>query len=110
MKLLFDQNLSSALVTRLKDIFPDSSHIRLKSLEKLSDKAIWDYAKEHGFTIVSKDLDFNDILLTQGFPPKVLLIQLGNCSTDMVEKAIRNDSNEINAFEQNKEQGILTII
>ncbi|WP_255516230.1 DUF5615 family PIN-like protein [cf. Phormidesmis sp. LEGE 11477] len=40
MKLLFDQNLSRKLVGQLSDIFPESSHVQLHSLEEESDTAI----------------------------------------------------------------------
>ncbi|WP_348535441.1 DUF5615 family PIN-like protein [Komarekiella delphini-convector] len=32
MKLLFDQNLSRKLVTRLADIFPNASHVQFHEL------------------------------------------------------------------------------
>ncbi len=58
MKLLFDQNLSHLLVKRLVDLFPASSHVRLLGLDQADDGQIWNYAKEHGFTVVSQDADF----------------------------------------------------
>lgn len=58
MKLLFDQNLSRHLVARLSDDFPDSAHVLSLGLDTSSDNDIWDYAGQHGYTIVSKDSDF----------------------------------------------------
>lgn len=63
MKLLFDQNISHRLVTRLKDIFPESRQIRDLDLENSTDKQIWEYAKEYDFTIVTFDDDFYDFSL-----------------------------------------------
>lgn len=63
MKLLFDQNISHRLVTRLKDIFPESRQIRDLDLENSTDKQIWEYAKEYDFTIVTFDGDFYDFSL-----------------------------------------------
>lgn len=34
MKLLFDQNLSPCLVTRLRDIYPNASHVSLLGLDR----------------------------------------------------------------------------
>ena len=39
-------------------------------LENSSDKQIWEYAKEHDFTIVTFDGDFYDFSLVWGHPPK----------------------------------------
>ena len=41
MKLLFDQNLSPRLVTRLTDIYPGSSHVFLLGLDKAEDSEVW---------------------------------------------------------------------
>lgn len=54
MKLLFDANLSPKLVGRLAELFPDSVHVFDTGLARLtSDETIWEYAGEHGFTIVT---------------------------------------------------------
>lgn len=46
--------------------------------DELSDTQIWEYAKEHKLTIVSKDTDFSDRILLFGPPPKVIQIKFGN--------------------------------
>ena len=58
MKLLFDQNLSPRLPYLLADIYPDSVHIREVGLRDADDLTIWEYAGRQGYTIVSKDSDF----------------------------------------------------
>jgi predicted nuclease of predicted toxin-antitoxin system len=58
MKLLFDQNLSPRLPRLLADIYADSVHVREVGLRDEDDSVIWEYAKLHGFAIVSKDSDF----------------------------------------------------
>jgi predicted nuclease of predicted toxin-antitoxin system len=72
MKLLFDNNLSHKLVQRLSDIFPGSSHVMREQLDESNDQEIWLFARKNGFTIVTKDSDFNELRLLQGFPPKVI--------------------------------------
>ncbi len=42
--LLFDQNLSHKLVSRLQDAFPDSIHVRDANLERSNDAQIWRFA------------------------------------------------------------------
>ena len=59
MKLLFDANLSPKLVTRLAELFPGLAHVFDTGLGRLTpDTAIWDYAAQNGFTIVTADSDF----------------------------------------------------
>lgn len=49
MKLLFDHNLSPALVTRLQDLYPESQHVYYLELEQATDNKIWDYAQQEQF-------------------------------------------------------------
>ena len=58
MKLLFDENLSPRLVNFLSTPFLGSVHVRDVGLAQADDEAIWTYAKDNGFAIVSKDSDF----------------------------------------------------
>ncbi|WP_366635814.1 DUF5615 family PIN-like protein [Aquisalimonas sp.] len=76
MKLLFDHNLSPRLVGRLRDLYPDSLHLREIQLHTSDDPIVWDYALAHGFTIVSKDSDFRQRSFVFGHPPKVVWVHL----------------------------------
>ena len=66
MKLLFDQNLSFKLCARLADLFPHSNQVRLAGLETADDRAVWEFARSNGFTIVSQDSDFADMAAVFG--------------------------------------------
>lgn len=109
MKLLFDQNLSPRLVGRLADLFPGSQHVQDVGLDQALDEQVWEHARQHGHTIVSKDDDFQDISIVSGNPPKVLLLQLGNCSTQQVENSIRSHLPDIESFEQEDSVGVLLL-
>ena len=85
MKLLFDENLSPRLVERLADVYPESQHVSGVELGAALDSAVWEYAKAHGFAIVSKDSDFAERSVLESGPPKVIWIRLGNCSTSEIE-------------------------
>ncbi|MFN7929914.1 MAG: DUF5615 family PIN-like protein [Blastocatellia bacterium] len=98
MKLLFDENLSHKLAQRLADLFPASVHVREVGLKTTADPLVWDYAKRNDLMIVSKDTDMHDLSLIFGNPPKVIWIQLGNCSTSEVEQLIRREFDTIQAF------------
>ena len=89
MKLLFDQNLSPFLASRLADIFPESAHVMDVGLDRADDAAVWDYARANNFIIVSKDSDFHERSVFSGAPPKVIWIRRGNCSTEAIEQLMR---------------------
>ena len=109
MKLLFDQNLSPKLAARLADLFPGSAHVQDEGLESASDERIWEYARIHGFAIVSKDVDFNNLSVLRGSPPQVIWLLLGNCTTQQIEAAIRAKAADVIAFENNHSTGTLIV-
>jgi predicted nuclease of predicted toxin-antitoxin system len=110
MKLLLDNNLSPKLVTHLADVFPECSHVALLSMERSSDPQVWNAAREHGYTLVSKDSDFNDLLTANGFPPKAIWIRLGNCTTAQIADALRKHNAAIIDFSQDDTVGLLEIL
>mgnify|MGYP000406146578 CR=1 FL=1 len=95
MKLLFDQNLSRKLVTRLADIFPNASHVQLQGLAEKTDTEIWDFAKLNDFCIVTQDADFTERSRLYSFPPKVVWLRCGNAPTNQVETLIRSGQEAI---------------
>lgn len=62
-----------------------------------------------GFVIVTKDSDFSDLCILLGFPPKVIWIRRGNCSTNTIESILRNRNADIEAIVQDEIMGILTL-
>lgn len=80
MKLLLDENLSRRIVPFLQNDYPDTTQVALLGLEQMSDTSIWQYAKDHGFVIVTKDSDFYDLSLLHGAPPQVIWLKVGNVS------------------------------
>jgi predicted nuclease of predicted toxin-antitoxin system len=109
VKLLFDQNLSYKLAPCLADLFPDSPHVRDVDLQEADDLTVWESAKQHGFMIVSKDSDFHQRSFVFGFPPKVIWVQLGNCTTADIEQAIRKEFEAIKAFYEDTEAAFLVL-
>lgn len=78
MKLLLDQNVSYRVLGELEVAFPGSTQVRLIKLDTADDKTIWEYARDHGFTIVSQDSDFHELAMYYGVPPKVIWLKCGN--------------------------------
>ncbi len=109
MKLLFDQNLSSALIVRLADLFPESGHVKNIGMMKSDDAVIWACAAKGGFTIVSKDSDFQQLSLLLGAPPKVVWLRVGNCPTARIERLLRDHSIELHTFEADPMQSLLVL-
>jgi len=109
MKLLFDQNLSPRLPRLLADLYPDSLHVRDVGLRDASDTEIWEYARQNGLVIVSKDSDFQQRSLLYGHPPKFIWLRVGNCPVRLIEELLRNQSIAIHHFEQNAIQSHLML-
>lgn len=109
MKLLFDQNLSWRLPKKLADLYPDSRHVRETGMKESQDVDIWEFAKENGFVIVSKDMDFQQRSLLFGHPPKVIRLRVGNCPVQMIEDMLRRYSAVIHIFEMDAAKSYLAI-
>jgi predicted nuclease of predicted toxin-antitoxin system len=109
MKLLLDNNLSQKLVSRLASIFPDASHVALVGLDAATDNAVWEHARQNDLCIVSKDSDFNDLLAAKGFPPKVIWIHLGNCTTTAIAELLERHNVTIKDFMESEDNGLLEL-
>ncbi|AXI99755.1 putative nuclease, contains PIN domain, potential toxin-antitoxin system component [Cyclonatronum proteinivorum] len=109
MKLLIDQNLSHRLKEHLKDLFTGSMHVKDYGMEDEDDSTIWEFARQNGFTIVSKDSDFHQRSFVMGHPPKVIWIKKGNCSTETIISILRLHQQEIRAFGMDQEGSLLVL-
>jgi predicted nuclease of predicted toxin-antitoxin system len=109
VKLLFDQNLSSSLIRQLSDLFPSSSHVSQTGLGNSDDKAVWEYAKTNEYVIVTKDADYSELSVTLRFPPKVIWIRRGNCSTRQIAELLRNDFEFIRQLETDENLGVVSV-
>jgi predicted nuclease of predicted toxin-antitoxin system len=89
VKLLFDENLSPRLVLELSAEFPGPTHVHDAGLGAAADSVGWDYARDNGFVIVSKDSDFADLSVLYGAPPKIVWIRRGNCATAAIAALLR---------------------
>ena len=110
VKLLFDQNLSPKLVKRLADLYPNSEHLDLLGLGTADDILVWEYAKHNDFVVVTKDADFADLSVLRGFPPKVVWLRRGNCSTNDIEEILREHNSAIDDLATDLTSGILTLV
>lgn len=88
MKLLLDENLSRRILPFLEADYPGSTQVALIGLERVSDEAIWRYALEQGYCIVTKDADFYDLSLVRGAPPKVIWLKSGNVTKSAIAHSL----------------------
>ena len=109
MKFLFDQNLSWRLPQKLAELFPDSLHIREIGMKESQDVDIWNCAKENGFVIVTKDMDFQQRSLLFGHPPKVVRLRVGNGTMQTIEDLLRQYTEIIHLFELDETKSYLVL-
>lgn len=110
MKLLLDENLSRRLVPRLRESFPDSTHVDEIHFRGSTDRSIWEHAKAHGFAIVSKDNDFRQRSVLLGAPPKVIWLSIGNAGTDEIALMLDREFDRIDQFLKDPEAALLVVI
>ncbi len=73
------------------------------------DEAVWGYARDNGFVIVSKDSDFHQLSFLFGHPPKVIWIRRGNCSTAAVVSLLRQRLLDILKFGRQEDGTFLAL-
>lgn len=109
MKLLLDENLSPRLIASIADLYPGSAHVEDCDLVNTADEIVWEYARENGFAIVTKDSDFSELSVLRGSPPKVIWLRIGNCTTVRAGFLLRDAFPRIQAFLDADEENCLVL-
>jgi predicted nuclease of predicted toxin-antitoxin system len=111
MRLLLDANVSWRLVSILIEHFGESVHV--DDITELAfpaeDTKIWQYAKDNGYTIITRDNDFNDLIAIRGFPPKIIWLRTGNCSRKYTADLLIRSKQEIQELLKSEVHGLLEI-
>ena len=81
----------------------------LINMRGTSDNAIWDYASENNFIIVSKDNDFRQKAFLYGSPPKVIWLSVGNAGTAAIVNLLRTNVVQIQNFTIDPEESLLIL-
>lgn len=100
MKLLFDQNISFRIISKIETNFPEAKQVRQLGIENYTDIEIWEFAKKHQYTIVTFDADFFDLSNFKGHPPKIIWFRFGNTKTDFLAEIINSRKQVIENFIQ----------
>ncbi len=93
----------------MSDLFPGSIHVQDVNLDTAKDSTLWEFAREKDFIIVSKDVDFSDRSVLAGYPPKLIWIRRGNCSTKQIEEILRTHFNDIKNHMESPDIGVLAL-
>lgn len=107
MKVLLDMNLAPAWVAYLAEVGYSARHWSTIGPADAPDSAIMAYAREHGYIVLTHDLDFGAILATTGVDgPSVMQLRtppaIDACG-ELVVRALRQ-------FEQELTQGAIVTI
>jgi predicted nuclease of predicted toxin-antitoxin system len=109
VKLLFDENLSPRLASVLSATWPGSTHIETIGMRGATDESIWLFARDNGFTVVSKDDDFRGLALVRGAPPQVIWLQVGNSSTSRVADLLRANAVVLETFSADPVESLIVL-
>ena len=64
--------------------YPEVEHVLLLGMANDEDTDIWNFAAKNNYAIVSKDKDFYQRSVAMGHPPKVIHLNMGNCSVNQI--------------------------
>src|SRR5207302_7823098 len=78
-------------------------------LKAADDPVLWKYAQDNSLIICSKDSDMHQRSFLLGYPPKIVWVRLGNCSTSDVAQLLRKHFTAIEAFADDDYASFLTL-
>jgi len=73
------------------------------------DAAVWEYARAHGFAIITADADFYELAITQGPPPKIIWLRGCDYPTSVAERLIRGQAVRIAEFLDDEDRAVLIL-
>lgn len=109
MRLLLDNNLSYKLKDILLPLYQEIVHVNDLNLHKADDALIWNYARDNGLNIVTKDSDFNDLSFIHGYPPFIIWLKTGNTTTTQVGTILSENYAEILNTIKGQKAGVIEI-
>lgn len=109
MKLLLDQCVPYRLGIWIANHGIENLHVEQLGMATASDTAVWSFAKEKGYYLVSKDKDFEELVIRKGAPPKLVWLHTGNTSTGQLIGVMEKHWPDILHFLEESEASILEI-
>jgi predicted nuclease of predicted toxin-antitoxin system len=89
MKFLVDANLPPGLATWLREHAHEATHISDQSALALDDRAVFEFARHHGYIIMTKDEDFAVLATLIDAPAAVVWLRLGNATNSKLRTWLR---------------------
>jgi predicted nuclease of predicted toxin-antitoxin system len=78
-------------------------------LATAEDQELWEYARQGGFVVLTKDKDFQQLSALRGAPPKVVWLRVGNRSTADLAKLVRAHATALEVFERSDQASLLIL-
>jgi predicted nuclease of predicted toxin-antitoxin system len=94
-RFLIDAQLPPGLAVHLRECGHIAEHVNRVRLGGTADIAVWNYAKRHGATLVTKDEDFLAFSRREPSGPQVVWIRIGNIGSDALWHRIEPVLSEI---------------
>jgi predicted nuclease of predicted toxin-antitoxin system len=95
VKFLVDNQLPRALVPVLTQAGHEAAHVLDIELAQSNDHAIWKYAAEHGYVLISKDADFADLAVIGPYRVRLIWVRIGNCRKTVLLESFKNSLSTI---------------
>jgi predicted nuclease of predicted toxin-antitoxin system len=111
MRVLLDHNLPARLLPVLRSWawVTQAEHVADLGWADADDRFIWKAPSTQPTVIFTKDKDFGVLSATLGYPPKVVLLRVGNCSTVDLEKHFIHRASEVALFTVDASKGLLLV-
>jgi len=102
VKFLVDNQLPRALVRLLTQVGHEAVHVLDVDLARSNDDAIWEYAAENGYVLISKDADFADFAVIGPYRVPFIWVRIRNCRKTQLLESFRKS---LATIEQELETG-----
>ncbi len=109
MKILLDQNISYLAIKKLDNLFEEIAQIGRLGMAQTDDAMIWQYARTHGYTVVTFDAYFKERNILSEHPIKIIWLRCQDTSPDYIIKILKNNIEVIRAFFENTHWSCLEI-
>lgn len=77
--------------------------------DRKTDSAIWNFAKNNDYTVITFDEDFVELQNLLGYPPKIIWLRMGNVTTQQIASSLNKIKGEIFNFIQDQDSGVFEI-
>jgi len=95
LKFFLDENISKRIILLIQTEFEDVDYLLSNQTElvaPVSDYAVWKFAKENGYHIITRNEDFIKLPLLFCPSPKVICLDSGNTSNQQLYEIIVNNA------------------